>query len=109
MHCGTWKSVMQNLKKQRSTSTSSASPETEKIAGIPFGPMPGESETPRPEARTEARTDARPTKPDAAHRSFKFKGARYRRIIFFFTLLFARIIFWEVVMRRIAGDRFVRH
>jgi predicted unusual protein kinase regulating ubiquinone biosynthesis (AarF/ABC1/UbiB family) len=92
---------MQSSKSQRSTSASSASGELNKngAKSLPnFQPMPEASSIPSP----------RPVSPDAAHRTFRFYGPRYRRIVSFFVLLFARIIFWEVVARRIAGERIVR-
>ncbi len=91
---------MQNSKSRRSTSTSSASTESESapLFGVPFQPIP----------EAEPIPSARPTTPDAAHRPYRFRPARYRRIVFFFVLLFVRLIFWEVVIRRIAGDASVR-
>src|SRR5581483_2507464 len=98
---------MQNLKNPRSTSTSSpntdrTNPDGRVLFGVPLGPMP--EEQPQP---AQADNQPRPTAPDVAHRRFRFRGNRYRRIVFFFGLLFARIIVWEVVIRRLAGERFV--
>ena len=45
-------------------------------------------------------TDASPASPTIDRR-------RYRRIVRFFTGVFARFILWEVVLRRIMGQRFV--
>ncbi len=61
-----------------------------------------------PEEQPSSIPAPRPVAPDTAHRRFRFKGRRYRRIVSFFVLLFVRTIFWEVVVRRIAGERFVR-
>lgn len=38
---------------------------------------------------------------------FKVRRGRFRRTVVFFTLLFARIILWEVIIRRFTGERFV--
>ena len=93
---------MQNLKNPRSTSTSSPSTDGPVLFGVPLGPM---VEDQPPETPPESQP--RPTAPDVAHRPYTIKGSRYRRIVFFFSFLFARIIAWEVVIRRIAGDKFV--
>ncbi len=75
---------MQNLKQQHSTSTSSPNPEP-----VPAPVVP------------------RPATPDSHHRTYRFRGLRYYRIVTFFGLLFFRLIFWEVAMRRFLGDQFV--
>jgi len=69
-------------------------------------PMPEASPKPADEPVEKIPTP-RPLKPDAAHQPYTIKGARYRRIILFFLLLFARVIAWEIVIKRVAGDRFV--
>lgn len=94
---------MQNLKNRRSTSTSSPNTDGKVLFGVPLGPML-EEQQPEP---APAENPPRPTAPDAAHRPYRFRGNRYRRIVLFFGFLFARIIAWEVVIRRLAGDRFV--
>jgi predicted unusual protein kinase regulating ubiquinone biosynthesis (AarF/ABC1/UbiB family) len=93
---------MQNSKNPRSTSTSLPNTDGRALFGVPLGPMPEEEAQAAP-----ADNQPRPTAPDVAHRPYRFRGHRYRRIVFFFGLLFARIIAWEVVIRRLAGDRFV--
>ncbi len=45
--------------------------------------------------------------PDIAHRAYKINRYRYLKIIVFFTLLFGRLITWEVLFRRVLGDTFV--
>ncbi len=95
---------MQSLKNQRSTSASSPKTESSNNGARPFG-LPYE---PMAEEPASSAPLPRPVAPDVAHRPFRFRGARYRRIVSFFVLLFARIILWEVVIRRIAGERLVR-
>jgi predicted unusual protein kinase regulating ubiquinone biosynthesis (AarF/ABC1/UbiB family) len=114
---------MQSSKKLTSTSASSLNPEQiaerldPALAGRlrAFAPMPEERSAPEPsavpspesEAPPKLAADMRPVEADAAHRAFKLKRGRYRRTIRFFTLLFVRIIVWEVVIRRVLGERFV--
>ncbi len=99
---------MQNSKSPRSTSTSSASSEPEPLFGVPFTPMADESSAePQPAPEVLPGTVLRPAEPDEAHRPYKFEAARYRRIVFFFVLLVTRLVFWEVILRRVAGERFV--
>jgi len=78
----------------------------------PFTPMAEESpESQPPSAEPLDRPDAlpgtapRPAQPDEAHRPVQVWAARYRRIVSFFVLLVIRIIFWEVVARRVVGER----
>lgn len=40
-------------------------------------------------------------------RAYRARRGRFRRTVTFFSLLFARIIFWEVFIRRFLGERFV--
>jgi predicted unusual protein kinase regulating ubiquinone biosynthesis (AarF/ABC1/UbiB family) len=107
---------MQNLTKPRSTSTSWPKPdgETDKAQfGDPFAPMPEDSASPASGSAATAAGSAqvmdvsRPTAPDSSHQPYKLKLGRYRRIVFFFVLLFVRTIGWEVVIRRLAGEEFV--
>ncbi len=107
---------MQNSKKQHSTSTSSRNTERpEQLLGVPFAPMPEESSTQRVQPTAQGEPSvipspmqaAWPAAPDEAHKPYKFQSGRYRRIVFFFGLLFFRLIAWEVVIRKIVGERFV--
>jgi predicted unusual protein kinase regulating ubiquinone biosynthesis (AarF/ABC1/UbiB family) len=66
---------------------------------------------PMPDARAEQasaqqRTRAEESDPRRAA-AFKVRRGRFRRTVVFFTLLFARVILWEVIIRRFAGERFV--
>ncbi|MBE2192705.1 MAG: AarF/ABC1/UbiB kinase family protein [Anaerolinea sp.] len=49
----------------------------------------------------------RPSNPDEGHRQFRIRRGRFRRTVLFFSLLFVRVIFWEVILRRIVGGDFV--
>ena len=49
----------------------------------------------------------RPAFPDEAHRQGRIRGGRFRRTVLFFVLLFARVILWEVIIRRVTGEGFV--
>lgn len=42
-----------------------------------------------------------------ARRAYRARRGRFRRTVTFFTLLFARVIVWEVFIRRLLGERFV--
>jgi predicted unusual protein kinase regulating ubiquinone biosynthesis (AarF/ABC1/UbiB family) len=50
---------------------------------------------------------SRPAQPDESHRVYTLRRGRFRRTVAFFVLLFIRIIAWEVIIRRLAGERFV--
>jgi predicted unusual protein kinase regulating ubiquinone biosynthesis (AarF/ABC1/UbiB family) len=81
---------MQNLKQKLSTSTLSLNPEVEAQQ--------------EPEAVPVVE---RPATPDIKHRRYHLRAIRYYRIVLFFGLLFFRLILWEVVIRRLIGDRIV--
>lgn len=49
----------------------------------------------------------RPSNPDEGHRQFRIRRGRFRRTVLFFSLLFVRVIFWEVILRRVLGGDFV--
>lgn len=58
---------------------------------------------PRPEARPVAPDD--PTAPQAIDlRAYPIQWRRYGRTLWYAGWLFARIIFWEIIMRRAAGE-----
>jgi predicted unusual protein kinase regulating ubiquinone biosynthesis (AarF/ABC1/UbiB family) len=98
---------MQNLKKTPLTSTSSPNhngsddgiDESVKAFGVSIAPMPA--------AQKLAEHAGPHTAPDAAHRPYKIDRDRYNRIVIFFGMLFARTLLWEVVLRRVLGNRFV--
>jgi predicted unusual protein kinase regulating ubiquinone biosynthesis (AarF/ABC1/UbiB family) len=97
---------MQNLKDLRSTFASSANHETLGRIQRLIAPMPeAAAESAAPGRIGEA--EARPTQPDEAHRSYRVRRGRFRRTVVFFGLLFARILLWEVFIRRFTGERFV--
>src|SRR5438105_877041 len=105
---------MQNLKKQRSTFTSSPSSDAPRAFGVPIAPMPdAASEAAAASEKVEGQKaqttehGGRHVTPDAAHKPFRLRRTRYRRIITFFVLMFARWIAWEVVLRRLLGEHFV--
>ncbi|PJF30773.1 MAG: ABC transporter [Candidatus Thermofonsia Clade 1 bacterium] len=94
---------MPSLKDQPLAFTSSPSLETRQRLERLIAPMPDsrEEESARERLRAEAQVDPRR---DAA---FKVRRGRFRRTVVFFTLLFVRVILWEVVIRRFMGERFV--
>ncbi|HLY27154.1 MAG TPA: AarF/UbiB family protein [Aggregatilineales bacterium] len=100
---------MQNLKKPPSTSTSSPKPDPIIAFGVPLGPMPeAEAEAPHGDHVVNGEDHAgRHVAPDRAHREYKLKTGRYRRILLFFIFLFSRTILWEMLLRRVLGERFV--
>lgn len=60
-----------------------------------------EQDSARSRLHAEAEVDPR------REAGFKVRRGRFRRTVVFFTLLFARIIWWEVIIRRFSGERFV--
>src|SRR5258708_6096760 len=111
MHYGIWKLVMQNLKNQRSSSTSSqpkdqsrssaqSSRSERSVFGVKIAPMPDASTEAAPEPITEnvGRAGDRHYVPDAAHRAYKLKRTRYLRIVWFFAGLTMRSVWWEVIV-----------
>ncbi len=100
---------MQNLKKPLSTSTSLLNPENPDgaiVFGVKVQPMPA-AELAEPEVQERADHSGRHTAPDTAHIPYKLNRRRHRRIVLFFGLLFGRTLLWEVVLRRVLGNRFV--
>jgi predicted unusual protein kinase regulating ubiquinone biosynthesis (AarF/ABC1/UbiB family) len=53
--------------------------------------------------RAQAHTESDPRRAAA----FQVRRGRFRRTVVFFTLLFIRVIAWEVIIRRFMGERFV--
>src|SRR5260221_906094 len=106
---GIWKLAMQNLKKPLSTSTSLLNPENPDgaiVFGVKVQPMPA-AELAEPEVQERTDHSGRHTAPDTAHVPYKLNRRRHRRIVLFFGLLFGRTLLWEVVLRRVLGNRFV--
>jgi predicted unusual protein kinase regulating ubiquinone biosynthesis (AarF/ABC1/UbiB family) len=97
---------MQNLKKQPSTSTSLPNPEGPDGAPV-FGVEAQAMPVPEPQSQDTTDHSGRHTAPDSAHRPFKLNRRRHRRIVLFFGMLFYRTLLWEVVLRRLLGERFV--
>ncbi len=60
-----------------------------------------QEESARQRLHAEAQVDPR------RETAFKVRRGRFRRTVVFFTLLFIRVILWEVVIRRFMGERFV--
>lgn len=76
-----------------------ATPDLDRLASV--------SPSPNSERALGGEVKPRHDAPDAAHRAYHINRLRYLKIIGFFILLFGRLIGWEVVLKRIAGDRFV--
>ncbi|MEP7285078.1 MAG: AarF/UbiB family protein [Chloroflexota bacterium] len=101
---------MQNLKKQPSTFTSSPSRTNgngAKLFGVDTAPMPDTASEQYQSEPEPIKIAARPTAPDAAHRSHKLNRSRYYRIVVFFVWLFANALFWEWIVRRLVGEAVV--
>jgi predicted unusual protein kinase regulating ubiquinone biosynthesis (AarF/ABC1/UbiB family) len=91
------------LKDQPLTFTSPQSLETRQRLQRLIAPMP---DARAEQASAQQRTRAEESDPRRAA-AFKVRRGRFRRTVVFFTLLFARVILWEVIIRRFAGERFV--
>jgi predicted unusual protein kinase regulating ubiquinone biosynthesis (AarF/ABC1/UbiB family) len=92
------------LKDQPLTFTSSPNLETRQRLQNLIAPMAdarAEQDSARSRLHAEAEVDPR------REAGFKVRRGRFRRTVVFFTLLFARIILWEVIIRRFTGERFV--
>src|SRR5258708_8474627 len=99
---------MQNLKKQRSTFTSSPSSDAPRAFGVPIAPMPdAASEKVEGQRAQPTEHGARHVAPDAAHKPYRLRRTRYRRIIAFFVLMFPPWIAWAGLLRRLPGSNFV--
>lgn len=92
---------MPSLKDQPLTFTSLPNLETRQRLQSLIAPMPdAQTEQAQQRSRTEE-SDPRRAAP------YKVRRGRFRRTVVFFTLLFVRVILWEVVIRRFTGERFV--
>jgi predicted unusual protein kinase regulating ubiquinone biosynthesis (AarF/ABC1/UbiB family) len=94
---------MPSLKDQPLTFTSPQNLETRQRLQRLIAPMP-DAHAEQASAQQRARAEESDPRRAAA---FKVRRGRFRRTVVFFTLLFARVILWEVFIRRFTGERFV--
>jgi predicted unusual protein kinase regulating ubiquinone biosynthesis (AarF/ABC1/UbiB family) len=94
---------MPSLKDQPLTFTSPQNLETRQRLQRLIAPMP-DAHAEQASAQQRARAEESDPRRAAA---FKVRRGRFRRTVVFFMLLFARVILWEVVIRRFTGERFV--
>ncbi|PJF34762.1 MAG: ABC transporter [Candidatus Thermofonsia Clade 1 bacterium] len=95
---------MPGLKDQPLTFTSQPNLEVrQRLQGL-IAPMPeARAEQEAASQRAQAHTESDPRRAAA----FQVRRGRFRRTVVFFTLLFIRVIAWEVIIRRFMGERFV--
>lgn len=101
---------MQNLKKPLSVFTSSPSPDAPSTTAIGslLKPMPSAEDEVLNQNQVQSQIPAaRPSQPDSTHRPFKLRGGRFRRTVWFFLSMFARLLIWELLIKKITGERFV--